>query len=172
MSAARASLVISVVALALAAGAYIQGRPAGPPADKPAEGAHEQSGYVPGLGEIMTAVQMRHAKLAIAGAAGNWALADYELDELDEGLDDALTYHPTHKDIKQPLTELVPSFMKAPIEGLREAVKDKDAAKFNTAFDGLSSGCNGCHQATEFGFNVVTRPSVAPMPNQQFEPAK
>src|SRR5262249_41193919 len=41
--------------------------------------------YTPGLGELMTLQQMRHAKLWLAGQAGNWELASYELDELDEG---------------------------------------------------------------------------------------
>lgn len=38
--------------------------------------------YIPGLGEIMAATQMRHAKLWFAGQAGHWPLAAYELDEL------------------------------------------------------------------------------------------
>lgn len=44
--------------------------------------------YVPGLGEIMGATQMRHLKLWYAGEAGNWPLASYEVDELAEGFAD------------------------------------------------------------------------------------
>jgi hypothetical protein len=169
MTTARTALVFSVVAIALAATSYFHGRPAAPPAEKaPADSEH--AGYMPGLGEIMSMQQMRHAKLALAGAAGNWDLADYETDELGEGFDDIVTYHPTHKDIKQPLTELVPQFTKQPVEDLRAAVKAKDMDKFNAAFDGLTAGCNGCHQATEFGFNVVMRPTTSSFPNQQFTP--
>jgi hypothetical protein len=43
--------------------------------------------YTPGLGEIMSLQQMRHAKLWFAGQAENWELADYEIDELGEGFD-------------------------------------------------------------------------------------
>ncbi|HYS48851.1 MAG TPA: hypothetical protein VEM36_08765 [Xanthobacteraceae bacterium] len=50
------------------------------------------AGYAPGLGEIMTLTQMRHLKLWFAGDAKNWELADYELDELKEGFDDAIEY--------------------------------------------------------------------------------
>ena len=32
--------------------------------------------------------QMRHIKLWFAGRAGNWPLADYEIDQLKEGFDD------------------------------------------------------------------------------------
>src|SRR6516165_1897897 len=58
----------------------------------------QETQYVPGLGEIMTLNQMRHVKLWYAGQNANWALASYELDELNEGLDDAAKFHPTHKD--------------------------------------------------------------------------
>src|SRR5262249_14805529 len=44
--------------------------------------------YVPGLGEFMTATQLRHAKLWFAGKNSNWALAAYEVDEIKEGLED------------------------------------------------------------------------------------
>ena len=180
MSAARVAVVLAAVAVVLSGAAYFRAQPPAPSADmKPAVPAvpappadSEHAGYTPGLGEIMTLQQMRHAKLAVAGANSNWALADYELDELNEGFDDIVTFHPTHKDIKQPLTEMVPGFMKASIDDLREAIKAKDAAKFNTAFDAVTTGCNGCHQAADFGFNVVIKPATAPYPNQQFTPAK
>ena len=38
--------------------------------------------YAPGLGEIMSATQMRHLKLWLAAEAQNWDLAAYEVDEL------------------------------------------------------------------------------------------
>ena len=40
----------------------------------------------------MTLTQMRHAKLWFAGQAANWSLAAYELDELNEGMQDAATF--------------------------------------------------------------------------------
>ncbi len=169
MTTARTALVFSIVAVALSAASYFHGRPAAPPSDKVTT-EDERAGYLPGLGEIMTQQQMRHAKLALAGAAGNWDLAAYELEELGEGFDDIVTFHPIHKNIKQSLTELVPQFTKAPVESLEEAIKAKDMDKFNTAFDAVTAGCNACHQATEFGFNVVIRPANSPFPNQQFAP--
>jgi len=130
----------------------------------------QQEQYVPGLGEIMTLNQMRHVKLWYAGQNANWALASYELDELNEGLDDAAKFHPTHKDAELPIPQLIDKIMKAPIGQLEEAVKAQDMSKFNTAFDSLTDGCNACHQATKFGFNVVTRPSSNPYTNQVFQP--
>ena len=47
-----------------------------------AEPAKER--YEPGLGEFMTATQLRHAKLWFAGKDSNWDLAAYETDEIKE----------------------------------------------------------------------------------------
>ena len=135
------------------------------PADTP-----RAAPYIPGLGEIMAATQMRHLKLWFAGDAGNWALAAYELDELEEGFADAIRYHPRHKDAPRPLAEVVPEFTTAPIAALRAAVAARDRARFVAAYDALTEGCNGCHQATRFGFNVVVRPRANPYANQQFAP--
>lgn len=126
--------------------------------------------YTPGLGEIMTLTQMRHIKLWFAGEAGNWPLADYELDELQEGFADAVRFHPTHKDSPRPLTELVPEFTAPPLRSLRAAVAERDASAFVSAYDSLTLSCNGCHEAVGFSFNVVTRPTANPYSNQQFRP--
>lgn len=130
-----------------------------------------QPQYTPGLGEIMTLTQMRHVKLWFAGQSANWPLANYELDELNEGLEDAATFHPTHKDAELPIPQLIDKIMKAPIGQLEEAVKAQDQERFTKAFDALTGGCNSCHQATKFGFNMVTRPTANPYSNQVFQPA-
>ena len=44
--------------------------------------------YTPGLVEFMMHVQSHHAKLWLAGNARNWDLADYQVDELKELLED------------------------------------------------------------------------------------
>ena len=127
--------------------------------------------YVPGLGEIMGATQMRHLKLWYAGEAQNWPLADYELDELAEGFADAAHYHRRHKDVPRPVGELITEFTAGPITALRAAIAAHDPGAFTTAYDALTAGCNGCHEAARFGFNVVIRPSANPYSNQQFAPS-
>jgi hypothetical protein len=124
--------------------------------------------YRPGLGEIMARTQMQHVKLWLAGEAGNWPLADYELDELEEGFADAVRFHPTHKAAPRPLTELVPEFTDAPLRSLRAAVAERSPASFEAAYDAFTASCNGCHEATGFSFNVVTRPTANPYSNQRF----
>lgn len=129
-----------------------------------------QPSFTPGLGEIMTLNQMRHSKLWFAGEASNWPLAKYELEELNEGLQDVSTFHPTHKDIKLPIPDLISKIMTSPISHVQEAAEAQDHEKFITAFDELTAACNQCHQATDFGFNVVARPTANPYTNQVFPP--
>lgn len=126
--------------------------------------------YTPGLGEIMGLNQMRHAKLWFAGQAQNWPLTAYETDELREGFADAMKYDPTHEGVPRPITELVPEFVEVPLGELDAAIKQRDKAAFTKAFDDLTAGCNGCHHAANFAFNVITRPTSPPFSNQRFEP--
>ena len=128
----------------------------------------ETEAYAPGLGEIMSATQMRHLKLWYAGQAANWPLASYEVDELEEGFAEAVHYHPTHKQAPRPLTELVPEFTGAPIAALRTAIAKEDRARFVVAYDELTESCNGCHAAAEFSFNEIARPTANPYTNQVF----
>jgi hypothetical protein len=132
----------------------------------------ESEPFVPGLGEMMTLQQMRHVKLWLAGEAENWDLASYELDELGEGFDDIVKFHPTHKDSPVAPKDAIPRMMTEPIKELRAAVDKKDARMFAAAYDTLTAACNNCHQATNFGFNRVQKPAGNPYPNQVFAPAR
>ena len=125
--------------------------------------------YAPGLGEIMSATQMRHLKLWLAGEAQNWELASYEIDELEEGFADAEHFHPEHKSAPRSLTTMIPDFTAGPIHALRGSIDAKSARAFETAYDALTEGCNGCHAEAGFAFNVVVRPAGNPYPNQRFE---
>jgi len=126
--------------------------------------------FVPGLGEIMSLQQMRHTKLWLAGKAGNWKLAQYEVEELGEGFDDVVKLHPTHKDSPVAPKDAIPRMVSAPLEDLRRSIERQDAAAFASAYDALTLACNDCHAATNFGFNRVQRPANNPYPNQVFEP--
>ena len=71
----------------------------------------------------MTLTQMRHSELWFAGQAGNWSLARYELDELNEGMQDAATFHPTHKDAPLPIPALIEKIMTDPVQRLEKAIR-------------------------------------------------
>lgn len=137
-----------------------------PPTPSPSSSAGE---YTPGLGEIMTFQQARHIKLWLAGQAGNWELAAYEVDELAEGFDDVLRFHPTFEEEEVAPKDAIPRMVVGPLSLLRSAIERKDAAAFAEAYDTLTDGCNGCHQALHHGFNVIERPTGNPYTNQVFE---
>src|SRR5580700_6948635 len=97
--------------------------------------------YHPGLGELMTAfVQPRHIKLGLAGAAGNWAYAAYELGELRETFDDVGQLVPKHGDLT--VAPAIASTVKPPMAALDKAIQAKDAAAFKTAYGQLTDACN------------------------------
>jgi hypothetical protein len=126
--------------------------------------------YSPGLGDIMIANQARHAKLWFAGQAENWPLASYELDEIEEGFEAVVKYHPTHEEVPVSLAEVTPIFTTKPVAALRSAISKQSRTEFTEAFDSLTKACNACHQATEYGFNVVTTPTANWFTNQDFAP--
>ncbi|HTQ75289.1 MAG TPA: hypothetical protein VMI74_13475 [Burkholderiales bacterium] len=124
--------------------------------------------YVPGLGEIMSLQQMRHAKLWLAASRSNWALANYEMDELREGFEDASRLQPTYEGV--PVAALIASLTPAPLDAIGKAIKGKSAADFTRSFDSLTAACNTCHKAANHGFIQIRRPSGSAFSNQKFEP--
>ncbi|WP_439399263.1 hypothetical protein ACRQ5Q_17865 [Bradyrhizobium sp. PMVTL-01] len=126
--------------------------------------------YQPGLGEFMTATQLRHAKLWFAGEQNNWDLAAYEIDEIKEGLEDAARLFPTHDGI--PVAEMIKTIIDPRIEELEKAVTAQSSTKFTAAFDELTSGCNSCHAGASKPFIRIQRPIASPLTNQNFAPEK
>jgi hypothetical protein len=126
--------------------------------------------YEPGLGEFMTATQLRHAKLWFAGKNGNWDLAAYEIDEIREGFEDAAKLHPTFDNV--PVAEMIKSIIDPRIERLEKAVEAKSDNQFVAAFDELTAGCNSCHAGANKPFIRIQRPTGPPVTNQNFAPMK
>ena len=124
--------------------------------------------YAPGLGEFMTATQLRHAKLWFAGKANNWDLAAYEIDEIMEGLEDAEKQFPTHDGI--PVADMIKANIDPAVEELRKAVGARSSGKFAVAFDKLTSACNTCHAGANKPFIRIQRPTSPPLSNQKFAP--
>jgi len=126
--------------------------------------------YASGLGEIMSLQQMRHLKLWFAGAAKNWPLADYELDELKEGFDDVIKFFPVKDDMK--IGDMAQSTAVPVLDDVKKAIDARDGGKFAAAFDKLTAACNACHQSSNHGFIVIQRPTSQPYSNQSFTPKK
>jgi hypothetical protein len=128
-----------------------------------AEETSSAAGNEPNIGDIMVFQQERHLKLWFAGRAGNWPLADYEIDKLKDGFDDI---------DKLMGGDTVGKAVGVPIAALEEAVENKDKDSFTRAFDQLTAGCNSCHHTLDHAFIVIQRPTVSPYGNQSFAPQK
>jgi len=120
--------------------------------------------YRPGWGEFMTGIQIHHAKLWFAGINQNWALADFEIHEIRESLEDLQKYHSESEEIKT-----LPIIF-APIDSVQTAIDNKSIAKFKQNYLLLTSTCNACHQAVKYEFNKVKIPDSPPFSNQIFKP--
>jgi hypothetical protein len=113
------------------------------------------------LGVIMAQQQMRHIKLWFAGDAGNWPLADYEVDALKDGFDD----------IGELVgDDLVQQHVGGAMSELEKAVNAKNHDAFVIAFDTLSASCNACHHTLDHAFIVIKRPALLPYSDQDFSP--
>lgn len=120
--------------------------------------------YKPGLGEFMSGIQLHHAKLWFAGQNQNWPLADFEVHEIMESLDDIQAYCRERPEIKSI------GMIRPPIDSVTKAIEQKDLLHFKNSFMVLTATCNECHKATDHGFNVVIVPTSLPVVNQEFKP--
>lgn len=124
-------------------------------------GSVEEAEGLPHLSEIMVRQQMRHIKLWFASDAGNWPLADYEIDQLKDGFDDVA---------KLLGGDIVQQHVGGAVSRLEKAIESKDHEAFVSAFDGLSAGCNACHHTLDHAFIVIQRPVLLPYSDQNFSP--
>jgi hypothetical protein len=122
--------------------------------------------YVPSLGDLMGAIQLRHSKLWYAAKLRNWPLADYELEQLYINLKEATRFYsniPATSDM---------SVLDRSAGHVGEAIKTKDGKKFLQSFAEMTTACNRCHEAAGRAFILVRNPAFpSPYSNQVFSPA-
>ena len=122
--------------------------------------------YKPGFGEFMSGIQVHHAKLWFAGINQNWPLADFEVHEIQESLDDIRQFCKDRPEVKAM------GMINPAIDSIINAVRQKDLTLFKSDFVLLTNTCNSCHKATDHGFNVVILPTSLPVVNQDFKIVK
>jgi len=122
------------------------------------------SAYVPGTGELMNnIIQPHHYKLFLAGQQQNWALAEYERDQISGGFKRILKYH-KHSSVAAVVPMIYPE-----LDALKKAIRDKNSSAFNSHFALLTRTCNNCHQATKQDFVVIKVPLGTAFENQNFK---
>ena len=119
--------------------------------------------YKPGFGEFMSGIQMHHSKLWFAGQNQNWNLADFEIHEIIESIEAIQKYQGERKE-SQVIGMILPA-----LDSVTRAIQQKDETSFTKSYILLTNTCNKCHQAVDFGFNVVKIPDSPPVGNQEFK---
>jgi hypothetical protein len=123
--------------------------------------------YVMTMGDMMnTLIQPRHAKLGLAGGAGNWPLAAYALAEIRQSFAGIAKAQP--KFHGYPVADLTDAAVKQPLAAVDDAIKAQDPKKFASAYDQLTQGCNACHSSLDHPFVVIKVPDASAFPNQEF----
>jgi hypothetical protein len=119
--------------------------------------------YKPGFGEFMSGIQAHHSKLWFAGQNENWKLADFEVHEIMEAIENIQKFQTERKE-SQIIDMINPA-----LDSINNAINQKNPALFKISFSLLTNTCNECHKATNFEFNVVKIPEVQPFSNQDFK---
>ncbi|MEO6720436.1 MAG: hypothetical protein ABIN67_08715 [Ferruginibacter sp.] len=119
--------------------------------------------YKPGFGEFMSSIQVHHAKLWFAGQDQNWKLADFEIHEIMESLENIKKYQ-TEREESKKIDMLNPA-----LDNINIAIQQKNSSAFKNSYIALTNTCNNCHHAVEFEFNVVKIPETPPFSNQSFK---
>lgn len=128
---------------------------------------HElENSYKPGFGEFMSSIQVHHDKLWFAGTNNNWELADFEIHEIEESLEDLQTFCADRAETNSL------QMIDQPLKNVSDAIHHKNSTEFRDAYMTLTSNCNSCHRATQHAFNVIAVPTTPPFSNQRFEPAR
>ncbi len=110
-----------------------------------------------GIDQTMMEVGYRYQVLYWAGEDGNWALADYQIHELEETLERGFTRRPERRKSAEV-------FMTVALPQLEEAVAMKDQALFRERFEALRANCISCHALEDVAFMNVTIPEYRIQP--------
>jgi hypothetical protein len=119
--------------------------------------------YKPGFGEFMSGIQAHHSKLWFAGQNENWKLADFEVHEIMEAIEDIQKFQTERKESQMT------GMINPALDSVNKAIQQKNPALFKSSYTLLTNTCNNCHRESGFEFNVVKIPDTQPFSNQDFK---
>ncbi len=128
--------------------------------------SHALADDEPDLIDTMGQLQLFLHKLSLSVNAGNVELADFYAHELEEAIEAAESIEAYH-DI--PVGRLTSSILTPTFELLEDALDSGDPDAIGPRLRGVISSCNGCHDATGYGF-IRIAPNDANPYMQTFEP--
>jgi hypothetical protein len=119
--------------------------------------------YKPGFGEFMSIIQAHHAKLWFAGKNQNWKLADFEVHEIMEVVEDIQKYETERKESRMI------GMINPALDSVNSTIKRKNPEQFKSSYNFLTNTCNNCHHTVNFEFNVIKIPDIQTFSNQDFK---
>ncbi|HVB03078.1 MAG TPA: hypothetical protein VNE41_05115 [Chitinophagaceae bacterium] len=119
--------------------------------------------YRPGLGNLMTSIELHHSNLWFAGLNSNWTLAYFELGKIRSVIGEAEDLEINRPEIKE-LPIILPS-----LDSLSDAIALKNKSQFKRDFILLTNTCNNCHNEVNFPFENVVIPISPYFSNQDFK---
>jgi hypothetical protein len=102
----------------------------------------------------------------VCGINNNWPLADFEIHEIDEALENVQQFCGDWPEAKL-IGMIAPS-----LNSTKNAIEPRSPQFFKTSFALLAKTCKNCHRETDHAFNVVTVPDLPPVVNQDFKPVQ
>lgn len=84
--------------------------------------------YKPGFGDFMSSMQAHHSKLWFAGQNENWKLADFEVHEIMEAIEDIQKFQSGRKET-QMIEMIIP-----PLDSINNAIRQKDSGLFESSY--------------------------------------
>lgn len=115
-----------------------------------------------GFGTAMVEVNYRFQELYWTGQNENWEYADYQLEHLEEAIENGLVRRPER-------ARSAEHFMTNTIPQMEEAIASKDTAVFNKSFEQLRIDCRSCHDLEKKSFIDVINPKLQIRPIQLSE---
>ena len=120
--------------------------------------------FVPGLGTIMPEIGNRCWKLYYAAKEGAWAMAEFQLAEINGLMRTGALTRPRYEDDLK-------GFAAETLGALKEPIQKKDFGAFDTAFKAMVDMANEYHEGVGRSYIVWTLPDMPP-PDLDFSKEK
>ncbi len=109
--------------------------------------------HLGGFGRTMMEVGYRYTELYWAGQDENWLYAAYQLEEMEEALENGFERRPARAASAE-------TFMQNSLPRMMEATQENNRDRFHDVFQSFTLQCNMCHALEEVAFIAIKEPQV------------
>lgn len=111
-----------------------------------------------GFSTTMVEVAYRYQELYWAGQDENWEYADYQLEHIEEAMEEGFVRRPSRERASE-------HFMTYTIIEMETAIESGDKELFNEKFEQMRRDCKSCHNMEKVPFIDVTIPKLRTVPS-------